>query len=267
MTTQDRLAIHEQERAMLLQRITETLRDDQRIVAAWLSGSLGAGNADALSDIDVWAAVDDAACAEVCAARREYSAQVGAPVLILDGAQNAPAGGAALLVFYPGTLGILQVDWYWVPQSMALLPPNAHLLFKRGDISVVPASPLPAAADIKARLTQQVTFFWAMLPIIAKYILRHNPWKVVEMLRLVERTLEEVKTLVGLRALPPTFQEMPRGTVPADAASQVARIRQLAQEMEALSAPIMALGGEVPAAAIAPIYRWLELVASDQAVA
>ncbi len=260
MLTPIDLTLHQQERAELLQRITATLQDDPRIVAAWLTGSLGAGSADALSDIDIWAAVADPACGEVCAARQAYSAQVGIPVLILDGAQNAPAGGAALLALYPATLGVLQVDWYWVPQSRAQLPPNAQVLFTRATIPLAPPAPLLEGAALAARITQQATFFWAMLPIIAKYILRQNPWKVLELLRLVDWTLEEVKALIGVRPLPPTFKAMPQGAVPATAADQLAQLRRLAKEMQALSPQIMAGGGTLPAAAIPAIERALDLV-------
>ncbi len=264
MLTPADLTLLQQDRAALLGRITATLQADPRIVAAWLTGSLGAGSADSLSDIDLWAVVADADCAQVCASRQEYCAQIGAPLLILDGPQNAPAGGAALLALYPATLGVLQVDWYWVPQSQALLPPDAQMIFARGEIPPAAPAPARAAAQIGARLTQQTTFFWAMLPIVAKYIVRENPWKVLELLRLIDWTHEEVKALVGARATAPTFKDMPPGAPPVDAQSQIAHVRQLAAAMEALGPQIVACGGTVPTAAIPPIYRTLELAQPER---
>lgn len=41
------------ERDALLRTIEAALRADERVVAAWLVGSLGRGTADALSDLDL----------------------------------------------------------------------------------------------------------------------------------------------------------------------------------------------------------------------
>ena len=45
------------EREALVSRLTEVLRSDDRVRAAWLSGSFGRGTADRFSDVDVLAAV------------------------------------------------------------------------------------------------------------------------------------------------------------------------------------------------------------------
>jgi ribosomal protein S18 acetylase RimI-like enzyme len=47
------------ERSMLLDRLDAGLRRDERIVAAWIGGSIGRGEADDLSDIDIHLAVAD----------------------------------------------------------------------------------------------------------------------------------------------------------------------------------------------------------------
>lgn len=44
----------------LLARITDTLADDHRVLAAWLAGSRGRGTFDQYSDADVWVVVDAA---------------------------------------------------------------------------------------------------------------------------------------------------------------------------------------------------------------
>ncbi|MDJ1134466.1 nucleotidyltransferase domain-containing protein [Streptomyces iconiensis] len=41
----------------LISRISQVLQDEQRVLAAWLSGSRGRGTADAYSDVDVWLVV------------------------------------------------------------------------------------------------------------------------------------------------------------------------------------------------------------------
>lgn len=46
-------------RDALVHKISGVLSADHRVRGAWLSGSLGRGNADAYSDVDVWAAVHE----------------------------------------------------------------------------------------------------------------------------------------------------------------------------------------------------------------
>lgn len=41
----------------LIARITETLREDQRVLGAWLAGSRGRGAEDEFSDVDIWLVV------------------------------------------------------------------------------------------------------------------------------------------------------------------------------------------------------------------
>ena len=104
------LKIHEQARDNLLERITQFLREDPRISAAWLTGSLAQGNADALSDLDLWLAIADPGFEEVKANRAEQIKAVGEPLLVLDQPNNAPPGGAFMLVMYAGPTFPLEVD-------------------------------------------------------------------------------------------------------------------------------------------------------------
>src|SRR6476661_1685566 len=98
----DMLALRHNERGALLSTIVSTLRADARVVAAWLTGSLARGSADELSDIDVMVVVADAHIEAIKEGRQEYVASVAKPVLIEEAPQNAPPGGAYLLVLYPG---------------------------------------------------------------------------------------------------------------------------------------------------------------------
>lgn len=131
MSSVESLQIRRDERAALLQRALEVLREDRRVVAAWLFGSLGRGDADDLSDIDLWVVVSDEHMEAVHSTRREYVGSLGEPILIEEAPQNAPSGGAYLLVLYGGVAGPHQVDWYWQPQSSAFIPQDTRLLFDR----------------------------------------------------------------------------------------------------------------------------------------
>src|SRR3989442_185935 len=91
---------HRAERDALLQRATDLLRDDPRVVAAWLFGSLGRGHEDDLSDLDLWVVVGDEWIDTFIGERRPYASQLGPPLLLVEAPQNAPAGGAYLMAVY-----------------------------------------------------------------------------------------------------------------------------------------------------------------------
>ena len=103
------------DRDQLLSSLIRQLRADDRVRAAWLAGSLGRGNADDLSDIDLWLAVSDHLMGEVAAdpvawvrARCDASLAFSVP-------QNAAAGGAYVFSLVRCPHGLQQVDWYWAP--------------------------------------------------------------------------------------------------------------------------------------------------------
>lgn len=48
-----------EERQRILTHITEVLETDERVEAAWVSGTIGRSTADDLSDIAVWVAIRD----------------------------------------------------------------------------------------------------------------------------------------------------------------------------------------------------------------
>src|SRR3954462_10102174 len=135
MSIHEELAHRRAERDALLARTVSMLHADPRVVAAWLTGSLGRGDGDDLSDFDVWIIVRDDAMAAVAAERQAIIARIGTPVLIQEAPHNAPPGGAFLLVWYEGAAGVQEADWVWQPQSGARVPPNVRLLFDRVGIS------------------------------------------------------------------------------------------------------------------------------------
>src|SRR5262245_48960355 len=100
MSVESRLEVHEQERGVLLEQAVAALESDSRVVAAWLIGSLGRGDSDELSDLDLWVVVEDVHIGEVVAGRRECVARVAKPVLVEEAPQNGPPGGGYLLVLY-----------------------------------------------------------------------------------------------------------------------------------------------------------------------
>ncbi|HYO49260.1 MAG TPA: nucleotidyltransferase domain-containing protein [Chloroflexia bacterium] len=256
------LQIRHEERAALLQRAIEVLTGDRRVVAAWLFGSLGRGDADDLSDIDLWVVVADEHIEVVRSTKREYICYVGEPLLIEEAPQNAPPGGAYLLALYGGEAGPHQVDWYWQPQSSARLPQDTRLLFDR--VGVQPAEPLPAMTH-EARVeaaSGKYAFFWAMANITAKKIARREGWTVLRMLDMLKYTSDEVHWLVGVRDDRPTYESGFTALPPVQPSEQLALLRELAEEMEALSPELARLGSDVSPEAIRQTYTFLGVVQS-----
>ena len=87
-------------------------------------------------------------------------AAVGSPLLILEAPQNAPAGGAYLLVLYPGQAGPQQVDWYWQPPSAARMPARCRVLFDQAGVPPLP-EPAPLGGEERARVvSEKFAVFW-----------------------------------------------------------------------------------------------------------
>ncbi|HKP53455.1 MAG TPA: nucleotidyltransferase domain-containing protein [Chloroflexia bacterium] len=248
------------EREELVARAAEFLKRDERVVAAWLFGSLGRGDADALSDVDLWVVVADEHIEAVSAERREFVAGIGKPLLIEEAPQNAPIRGAYLLALYGGEAGPHQVDWYWQPKSDAQVPADIRLLFDRVNLPV--DTPLKSLTNEECAelATNQVAFFWAMCNIAAKKIARRQAWGTLSMFGLLSYALEETEWLAGLREERPGHKDTRTGLPPVQPDEQLDLLRQMAHSMERIMPQVEALSGTVPVEAIPQVYRFFEVV-------
>ncbi len=248
------------ERGALLDKITQMLEGDARIAAAWLFGSVGRGEADDLSDLDLRVIVFDEHIEAICQGRQAYTAQVGEAVLFGEAPQNRPVGGAFLLTLYAGEFGPQEVDWTWEPLSGACLWPGTRLLLNRAGLSRQgempwgyqprpPQSPLEEAA-------QRVSSFWAMLLIIAKYAARSPGEEQMGLVGMAVQPLREVSEYLGL---PPRYvmETLPPHGRPE---GKLRLLRDLADEMEVLMPAVEARGGEMPWAVLPHARCFLDLV-------
>lgn len=173
------------DRDQLLSSLIQKLEGDDRVRAAWLAGSLGRGNADDLSDIDLWLAVSDGLMAEVIADPAAWVRLRCDASLALSIPRNAVTGGAYAfsLVRYP--YGLQQVDWYWAPVTSTERPKGTMILFER---DLVPDAKEPSALDdlewrdLKVLWCQESL---GMAHIATKGIQRGNPWVATRHLQLV----------------------------------------------------------------------------------
>jgi predicted nucleotidyltransferase len=186
--------------------------DDDRIAAVLLEGSLGRGDGDEWSDLDIVVVVEDAARNKILDGRLEWVAQFGDALFVLDSPWNAPETGAQVNVLYDVEAPMpLYVDWSLWPRTIAAVPTDLRVLVDR------PQAPLPAAGvaiDVFRRWPrQQVSAAvrgrpharFAMLPIIGKCIGRGDGERACRM--LIDRgapgcdPTDRVVQLGALRAL------------------------------------------------------------------
>jgi hypothetical protein len=272
MNVDELLAIRTRERSDLLGRIVAGLRDDRRVRAAWLSGSVSRGDDDALSDLDLSVVVSGESIGEFVANRRYYAAESAPPVLLMDNLANAPVGGAFLIALYPGEAGPQQVDWSWQPESEAGIPDDEMVLFNIAGLPLIqgddwrrqvhrpPGPPLDAGASVGDQLTQKIAFFWAMSLIVAKYIARRDGETVARMTRLIARTLSEAARLGNAGPVAVWYDETVEASLASAGGSrQFVVLDGLVREAGELGDRLVEQRVILPSEAIAHIYRFFEL--------
>ncbi len=223
MNVREALARREQERALLADRLARLLADDPRVLAGWLHGSVGRGEADGLSDLDVTVVVADESVAAAAggpgrpttyarvrtSARGRFVTGLGAPTLLTEAPQNASAGGAFLSSFFPGEYGPHGVDWEWVPRSTATRPERSVVLLDRSGATAPDPSgrpdhdsggPPPSDPEPRAPLEVAVAeccSFWSMLVWAGKYAARADPDACATLLAYAVRSLDVVSGFAG----------------------------------------------------------------------
>jgi predicted nucleotidyltransferase len=259
--TDNAFRVRQAERDALLRRAIELLGADDRVVAAWLYGSLGRGDADAWSDIDLWVVVADEHIEEISAGRHKFAARLGQPLILVDAPQNAPVGGAFLSVVYGGLPGGPQhVDWTWQPRKDALVPHDARVLLNRGGVAVADA-PQPVAQEERSKKAEkQVSFFWMMVLVVAKTIARRQPWVSLNLLALLRYTLDEVAWLTGRSDSAPRYPTRTPEPPPSQLSGQLALLGEMVGEMKDLAQSIGVSGSAVSEEAAAEVEGFLELV-------
>ncbi|HVA89756.1 MAG TPA: nucleotidyltransferase domain-containing protein [Chloroflexota bacterium] len=253
------------ERDQLLQTVLDGLRADSRFVAAWLGGSLGRGVADAVSDLDLIVVVTEAASAILCArpeprgygatpARQELFARFGGVSFVYESHNNAPAGGTFSTVIYE-TAQV--VDWTLLPRAMAERPPDTHLLFGIAGIRVqTPPAAVPAA-ERAALAVERIGFFWLMMSVAAKYIIREDSVYVNTLLDGQRRLLQEVRAIT--RGATEPYKGGSRGLCILTAQEQVTTARHLISDVLQLLPEIEALGASIPEPPLQALERLLTL--------
>lgn len=172
-------------RADWLASLEQALTGDAAVAAAWLFGSMAAGTADDLSDVDLFVAFADPA-GDALGSIPDRLAGLGDLLWVSEDPYNAPAGGRFFTALYGGHRLPLMADTFWQPASEAVLGNDVKVLFDRAGIAR--ASParrtyalLPAVAgnrpytpstDPVLRLGEAIEALWMDIPIAAKHAAR-----------------------------------------------------------------------------------------------
>jgi hypothetical protein len=201
------------ERDALLQAIETGLPGDERVIATWLVGSIGRGEGDGSSDLDLWVVIRDDAIARIADDPSAFVNGIVPTILDIGALSNAPAGGAFLLTWIAGEHGPQQVDWYWQPEKDATRPRSSVILFERvpirtsGDRVILAGDVLEQAIDASIRETLMIMF------VTARHVRRSDPWSTVRHLEHVDRCLGNLRWLLEKQSLP-TYDDAVHRSLP-----------------------------------------------------
>jgi predicted nucleotidyltransferase len=137
----------------LLERITATLKSDERFIAAWLAGSFARGEQSWCSDLDLHVVVAEEYSETLCAQpwpmgartageRLALFQQFGEPAVVYDAHANNLVGGTFTYVLYKES-GV-NVDWMLIPQAIVHLEHPSLMLFHKRELPAPPLEQLPS---------------------------------------------------------------------------------------------------------------------------
>ena len=248
-----RIASYRERRNSLLAKITETLSQDERFIAAWLTGSFSRNEADTLSDIDISLVVADEYSPRLCTRLEQVSAQTsperyavfsqfGKPASIHENNNNAPDGGTFTFVLYAESASM--VDWILIPQKKAIRPIQSRLLFEK---VFIPLAPLPAPEDLKQSKTSVAelwAFFWMMTAVTIKYAIRDDGVFVTEWTEHLHNVAYEMER--RLKREPWQYRRGSRSQFQPTRQKQLELIRELCKRMLELKARVSEFTGSEP---------------------
>lgn len=251
---------HKNNRETLLSNITKTLEQDSRVETVWLLGSLGRGEQDYLSDIDIFLVISDQHWDEIIDSKHNFISRISSPIIIMEAPQNAPPGGAYLAVCYDSSTGPLTVDWYWLKQSEAKIPEQTKILFNRNplpkmnDVFMWDYQPIPEQTPLEKAYLKINSFWWG-IPHAAKYLVR-SPWewgKESNMKGIIQSLMDLYRYF---DTAPPHLHRETFDT-PEE---KLKLLYWLAQQAEELEPAVIAQGVRVPKETAPSVYRFLDLV-------
>ena len=268
--TSDRLRERARRRAEWLAAATARFEEDERVAAAWVFGAEGRGDADELSDVDLFVAIDDRVADEVLPVLDQATfEELGPPLTFADVSEQAPEGGRAFVATYAAPVERLTVAWWHQRAGALQLGTDARVLVDKvgmpvADPPLVTTSMLPGGGPVRVggtgagprrsarradRLQERVSVFWTMAPITAKWLARG--W--------FDRSEPELERLAAVVEEATAFlnRQPPERQAEAGPVRPLSRLRSAMIELAQLAEPLAEAGVALPATDVA--FGWLEL--------
>jgi hypothetical protein len=266
----DSLNVYRESRDKLLSRIVQIVSNDERFVAAWLTGSLSRYDADAVSDIDLTLVVSDSYSENLCKRAEQISqqttserlnlfSQFGTPALIHENNNNAPEGGTFTFTLYAKSH--LMVDWVLVPQNKAYRPSQAYLLFEKSSVLVAPLAEIESVEQRIKQASERVAFFWMMMAITAKYLIRQDGVFVTQWLEVLNEILQDIECLIAGNTW--EYKRGSRSVLEPTSEGQKQAILKLGERMESILPQLITIGGQVFPSPMPEIKSLLDLANDD----
>lgn len=271
------------EAAALMRRAATLLENDSRVEAAWLASSFGMKEDDGWSSAWLQVIVKDEAIDSFILGRKEYASQIGDPVLLCDGPQNAPPGGAYIHALYDGEAGPYEINWYWQPSTGADIPtgvsipsgeyrPVTQIFFDRiglprtgtvrhceynREIPAVLKEQLGSRTEEQRKLDdagRSISFFWIMLLISVRWVAGLPNESEPRSLGILFNELTKTQQFLGRP------EQLPAGRFYSGTQSKIDMLRETAQLMESMHSEAMARGVEVNELFVSRVFRFIDLV-------
>jgi predicted nucleotidyltransferase len=263
----NRLGAYRQGREDLLTRIVTELSNDERFCAAWLMGSYARNEADAVSDLDLHLVVVEAHSEALCRRQEQVShrttaerfavfSKFGTPALIHENNNNAPAGGTFTFVLYADSA--LMVDWVLIPLAKAERPYQSRLLFDKAKVLISHQPEQEEVEQSRKYVAEQWAFFWMMLAITIKYLIRGDSVFVTRWLEELHRIEHEIERRT--KRLPHKYTRGSLSQFGPTREKQIESIRQLCSRMQKLAQGVSQFTGLTSAVPLAEIETLLALL-------
>jgi len=256
-----RIAEYASERDQLMRVLGERVVEDPRIAAAWVYGSLGRGDEDELSDIDVRLVVHAKDFPTVLDERYAFVSTVGDVIMLQEAPQNRPPGGAYNMAWYAGAHGPHAIDWTWSSSDVTQIPTGVLLLHNRAELAEsgkemeFAYQPVPDR-DPYVAVREGLHGFWSMLLVVAKNAARSPFAERMSLLQWTIPQLRDAQRFAGEEP-GPEFEEIESH---ADPAKKMSVMRSLAAEASALTGALAVRGVVAPVQMEPHAQRYLDLV-------
>jgi hypothetical protein len=260
------LEIYHQSRAVLLTSLVTELSNDQRFIAAWLTGSYGRNEADEVSDLDLNLVVAEPYTRLLCTRQELVSHrttderfalfhQFGKPALVHENNNNAPEGGTFTFVLYSDSA--LMVDWTLIPQTNARRPFQSLILFDKANIPVAPPPEPEELEQSKKSVAEIWAFFWMMAAVTVKYIVRKDDVFVTNWLENLHGLIQEMERRINRE--PRKYARGSLSQLQRTRKKQIETVRQLCKRMQTLAPEVERFSEIVPAQPLTEIETLLSL--------